>query len=59
MNHHYKNRDEYIRCRVCKRLTVITPETPRDAVTEAYKCQYGCEVSFDQPIYESPLQHEN
>lgn len=48
------SRDDYFRCKVCKRLwkdsdAVIDPD-------KGYQCPNGCEIPFEQPAYESPLQ---
>lgn len=53
---HSNNRDDYFRCNICGKLNLIDGDTLRDPVTEAYKCKYGCEKSYVQPNYESPLQ---
>lgn len=52
-----KNRDDYFRCSICGKLTLIETAL-RDPITEAYKCERGCEKYYEQPSYDSPLQSD-
>lgn len=51
------NRDNYFRCRVCKKLYADT-EGVLDPV-KGLQCPRGCEPPYDQPEYESPLISDN
>jgi hypothetical protein len=50
------NRDDYHRCKVCKRLALDSPEH-YDPV-QGFRCPHGCKEYYTQPEYESPLQDE-
>jgi hypothetical protein len=48
------NRDNYFRCRVCKRL-FLDEKCILDPI-KGLQCPEGCEEPFAQPAYEPPLQ---
>jgi hypothetical protein len=52
-----KNRDDYFRCKVCKKL-YADEECSRDEKTGAFICPLGCVEPYNQPEYESPLISE-
>lgn len=49
------NRDNFTRCKICKKL-FPDPEHPTDEEKmNGYKCPNGCVATFNQPAYQSPL----
>lgn len=49
--------NEYTRCQICGEIfhhsSCILDEV------KGYQCPNGCEISFEQPPYQSPLQDDN
>jgi hypothetical protein len=50
------NRDDFTRCRICKRL-FSDAEAVLDPI-KGFQCPNGCQPTFNQPNYESPLVSE-
>lgn len=52
-----QKRDDYFRCKICKELFA-----DEDCIVDPVKgflCPKGCEKSFQQPPYQSPLQSDD
>lgn len=50
------NRDNYTRCKHCGQL--FPDEQCILSEVTGFKCPNGCEESFEQPPYQSPLNNE-
>ena len=53
----YTKRDDCTRCPICRQL-FADKDCTLDPI-KGYICPNGCEPSYDQPKYETPLQDDD